>query len=176
MATRTSALRLPAQLAATAMVVFGLGGVAHVASTAADAAVFDRAAAETRSQLEGMGRGVGARSAHVLEGRWRVDYEDPWFAGRVVYDLREEDGTVRGYLVETTDETGRSFPGDSLVFELRGWDGTSGKGLYSMDFEGERYQASCAIELQSADRLRVRYDFHGYRGDEIWVRMEGGDP
>ena len=156
--------------------VFGLAGVAQMGSIPADVAAVDRAAVETRFQLDAVGPGVGVTARHVLAGRWRVDYEDRWFAGRLVYDLRAEDGTVRGYLVETTDETGRSFPGDSLVFELRGWDGTRGEGLYSMDFEGERYEASCAIELQSADRLRVRYDFHGYRGDETWVRIEGADP
>lgn len=138
------------------------------------AEAFDRAAAQTRFQFEGAGRGVGVAD-HVLEGRWRVEYDDAWFNGSLVYDLREEEDGLRGYLVATVHQNGQSVSDNSLILELRSWDGTKGEGLYSVEYEGIRYEAECVIELRSAGELRVRYSYQGYDGDEIWARVEGGN-
>ena len=171
----TPKLRFPAQLAVTATIVLGLAGAAQLASSSHDAEAFDQAAAQTRLAFDAAGRGVSAAD-HVLDGRWRVRYDEPWFTGSVVYDLREEDDGIRGYLVEIVDAEGRLFSDNSLILELRTWDGTRGQGLYSMEYEGERYEAECDIELQPAGRLRVRYRYYGYLGDELWMRVEGEAP
>lgn len=171
----TPKLRFPAQLAVTAMIVLGLAGAAQLASSSSEAEAFDQAAAQTRLAFDAAGRGISAGD-HVLKGRWRVRYNEPWFTGSAVYDLREEDDGIRGYLVEIVDADGRSFFDDALILELHTWDGTRGQGLYSMDYEGERYEAECDIELQSEGRLRVRYRTYGYRGDELWMRLEAGTP
>ena len=171
----TPKLRFPAQLAVTAMIVLGLAGAAQLASSSSEAEAFDQAAAQTRLAFDAAGRGISAGD-HVLKGRWRVRYNEPWFTGSAVYDLREEDDGIRGYLVEIVDADGRSFSDDALILELHTWDGTRGQGLYSMDYEGERYEAECDIELQSEGRLRVRYRYYGYRGDELWMRLEAGTP
>jgi len=174
MASRTQWLRFPVQLAATAIIVLGLVGVAHMANSRERAEAFDQVAGRTSFQFEGSGRGLGV-AAHVLEGRWRVAYDDPWFTGSLVYDLREEEDGLRGYLVESVDASGQSVSDNSLIFELRSWDGTKGKGSYSMEYDGVRYEAECDIALQSDDKLRVRYSYRGYDGDETWTRVEGGD-
>ena len=64
-------------------------------------------------------------------------------------------------------------PGGSLVFEMRTWDGTRGKGRCYMEYEGVAFEAECAIELLSPGRLRVRYSYNGDRGEQIWTRVEG---
>ena len=174
MANRTQWLRFPVQLAVTAMIVLGLVGVAHMASSRDRAEAFDQAAAQTRFQFEGSGRGVGV-AAHVLEGRWRVEYDDPRFTGSLVYDLREEEDGLRGYLVESVDESGQSVSDNSLIFELHSWAGTKGEGSCSMESDGVRYEAQCDIALQSADELRVRYSYRGYDGEETWTRVEEGN-
>ena len=174
LASRTQWLRLPIQLAVTAIIVLGLVGVAHMASSRDRAEAFDQAAAQTRFQFEGAGRGVGI-AGHVLAGRWRVEYDDPWFTGSLVYDLREEEDGLRGYLVEIVDENGQSESDNSLILELSNWDGTKGEGLYSIEYEGIRYEAECDIELGPAGELRVRYSYQGYDGDETWTRVEEGN-
>lgn len=174
MSNNTPWLRLPVQLAATAGIVFALVGAAHLAGPRERADAFDRTAAQTRFQSGGTESGPGV-AEHVLEGRWRVEYDEPWFTGSLVYDLRKEDDAIEGYLVEMVDNNGQSVPANSLIFELRRWDGTKGEGIYSMDYEGDRYEAECDIELQSAGGLRVRYSYYGYDGDETWTRVEGGD-
>ena len=171
----TPKLRFPAQLAVTATIVLGLAGAARLASSSNDAETFDQAAAQTRLAFDAAGRGVSAGD-HVLKGRWRVSYDEPWFTGSVVYDLREEDDGIKGYLVEIVDADGRSFSDDSLILEVRTWDGTRGEGLYSMEYGGERYETECDIELQPAGGLRVRYSYYGYLGDELWTRLEAGAP
>lgn len=175
MADNTPKLRFPAQLAVTATIVLGLAGAAQLASSSSDAETFDQAAAQTRLAFDAAGRGVSAGD-HVLKGRWRVTYNEPWFTGSVVYDLREGDDGIKGYLVEIVDADGRTWSDDALILELRTWDGTRGAGLYSMEYEGERYETECDIELQSAGRLRVRYRYYGYPGDELWTRLEEEAP
>lgn len=174
MSNSTPWLRLPVQLAVTAAVVFALVGAAQMAGSRERAEALDRPAAQTRFQLGGTERAAGV-AEHVLEGRWRVEYDETWFTGSLVYDLREEDDGIKGYLVEIVDENGYSVSANSLIFELRTWDGTKGEGIYSMEYEGDRYEAECDIELQSRGRLRVRYSYYGHDGDETWRRVEGGD-
>lgn len=174
MSNSTPWLRLPVQLAVTAAIVFALVGAAHIAGSRERAESFDRMAAQTRFQLGGTERSAGV-AEQVLEGRWRVEYDEPWFTGSLVYDLREEEDGIKGYLVEIVDENGQSVSANSLIFELRSWDGTKGEGIYSMEYEGDRYEAECDIELQSTDWLRVRYSYYGYDGNETWTRVEGRD-
>lgn len=175
MSPRAPRLRFPGQLAVTALIVVGLVGIGHLASSREGAPALDRIPAETRLPLEGLGRGASAPN-HVLEGRWRVEYDDPWFTGSLTYDLRQEVEGLRGYLVEIAGENGRSPGDDSLVFELRDWDGTRGAGIYSMEYEGTRYEAECSLELQSTGELHVRYRYSGDSFSEIWTRVEEGAP
>ncbi len=174
MSNSTPWLRLPVQLAVTAGIVFALVGAALLAGSQGRAEAFDRVATQPRVQPGGTERGAGV-AEHVLEGRWRVNYDEPWFTGSLVYDLREEDDGIKGYLVEIVDENGRSMSANSLIFELRRWDGAKGEGIYSMEYEGDRYEAECDIELQSTGRLRVLYSYYGHDGDETWTRVEGRD-
>ena len=136
---------------------------------------FDRAAAQARTRAEDAERGAAA-AEHALEGRWRVDYDDPWFTGSLVYDLRERADGLEGHLVEIRAGGGAQFlPEGPLVFELGAWDGTEGTGRYYMEYEGVAYEAECDIALLSPDRLRVRYSYYGERGEEIWERIGDGD-
>ena len=175
MTHRAPRLRFPAQLAVTALIVAGLVGVGHLASSREGAPALDRIPAETRLPLEGLGRGASAPN-HVLEGRWRVEYDDPWFTGSLTYDLRQGAEGLRGYLVEIADENGRTPGDDSLIFELDNWDGTEGEGIYSMEYEGRRYEAACDLELRSTGELHVRYRYSGDPFSEVWTRVDGGGP
>lgn len=168
-------LRFPGQLAVTAMIVVCLVGIAQLAGSREGAPAPDPVPARTRLPLEGLGRGAGAQD-HVLAGRWRVEYDDPWFTGSLTYELRQGAEGLRGHLVEIADENGRTPGDDSLIFELRDWDGTKGAGIYSMEYEGTRYEAACDLELQSTGELHVRYRYSGYPFSEVWTRVEGGGP
>ncbi len=175
MSPRTPRLRFPDQLAVTAMIVVCLAGIAHLASSREGARALDPIPAQTRLPLEGLGRGANAQD-HVLAGRWRVEYDDSWFTGSLTYELRQRAEGLRGYLVEIAGEDGRSPGDDSLIFELRSWDGTRGDGIYSMEYEGRRYEMECDLELLSTGELRLRYRYSGDPLTEIWTRVEGGVP
>ena len=175
MTHRAPRLRFPGQLAVTAMIVIGLAGIAHLAGSREGAPAPDPMPARTLLPLEGLGRGVGAPD-HVLAGRWRVKYDDPWFTGSLTYDLRPGAEGLRGYLVEIVDENGRTPGDDSLIFELGNWNGTHGEGIYSMEYEGSRYEAECDLELQSTGELHVRYRYSGDPFSEVWTRVAGGVP
>lgn len=158
------------QLAATSLIVLGLVGLARLASSDEGARKLDQAAEQTRQQLQGADR--DASTAGIgLEGRWRVDYEDAWFTGTLIYELRREDTGLKGYLIEILDEAGRAPVDDSLILEMHAWNGSEGEGLYYFEYQGERYEAACRLEALSSGELRVRYDVYGYRGDEMWHRV-----
>lgn len=168
--------RWPVRLAATAAIALGLTAALHSARSGKAVEGFDRTGGQAPVQLEEAGPDARAVD-HELRGRWRVDYDEEWFKGSLIYDLREEDDGLRGYLVEMGDDSGSMPVSDEpLVFELRTWDGTKGTARYSMEYEGVDYETDCDIELLSTDRLRLRYSYYGVAGEEIWTRVEGGDP
>ena len=172
MTNKTRWFPLPAQLVATAVIVFVLVGAAQMASSDADATLFDEAAEQTRLQFEGAGRGV-LPIDHELAGEWTLEYEDSDISLTLVYDLREEQGQLNGYLVEMVDESGHSAQANTLIFELVSWntDELTGEGVYHVEYEGDRYAVECVVELQDSGELRVRYNYYGYNGDEIWKRV-----
>ena len=173
--SKPNRLPFPAQILTTGLIVVALAGTAQLANSKEDAGAFDEAAAHTRFQLEGTDQRE-ERVDNALTGRWKVEYETPEFTGTVIYELREEEGGLRGYLVETSDEQGVWVSDGTLVFKLHSFDGTRGKGSYQIEYEGEHYDVPCDIQLLPSGDLRVQYDYYGYTGDETWAREEREEP
>lgn len=65
--SRRYRLSFPAQILTTAIIVAALFGVARLSSSEEDARAFDEAAEETRFQLEGAARGIGAADPEERE-------------------------------------------------------------------------------------------------------------
>ena len=164
------------RVAAVTVIVAGLVVVTFLMGSEKPAENLDPALMPAHNQPERKELEIVA-AEHPLEGRWRVNYEEPWFTGSLVYELRQQTDGLKGYLVEITGEGGmQSVSGDLLIFELSSWDDNSGAGLYYMEFEGVAYKVECDIELQAMDRLHVRYTYNGGSGEETWVRIrDGGD-
>ena len=176
--SKPNRLPFPAQLLTTGIIVVALVGTAQLGNSEEDSRAFDEAAEHTRFQLEGATRGVDRvdRADNVLAGRWEVEYEDPEFTGTVIYELREEEEGLRGYVVEISDEQGEWEPDSTFVFSVTSFDGSKGKGSYQIEYEGKHYDVPCDIQLLPSDDLRVQYDYYGYTGDETWVRVEREEP
>lgn len=173
--SKSNRLPFPAQVLTTGIIVVALVGTAQLASSKEDSRAFDKAAEHTRFQLEGTDRKAD-RVDNVLAGRWEVEYEAPEFTGTVIYELREEEKGLRGYLVEFSDEQGVWVSDGTLVFRLHSFDGKRGKGSYKIEYEGKHYDIPCDIQLLPSGDLRVQYDYYGYTGDETWVRVEREEP
>lgn len=104
---------------------------------------------------------------HPLEGTWKVTWKD---LGAAIYSLKVEDGTLIGYSVQLMDTQGQSVPDNTKVFFLKSFENNNGKGIYTMEYEGETYEVLCNLELKG-DKLYVSYDYYGYKDTEIWERQ-----
>ena len=77
MPNRRNRLPFPAQLLTTAIMVAALAGAARLASSEEDSRAFDKAAEQTRFQLEGAARGVLAADTADHETRVPAERQEP---------------------------------------------------------------------------------------------------
>lgn len=106
-----------------------------------------------------------------LLGKWKVIYNDESFKGEVVYEVKLEGERVKGYAISYKDESGKTTEMEELVLQLKSYKKGKGKGTYSADYEGTRYDMNCTLKLVSPRELTVSYSYYGYSGTEQWIRM-----
>ncbi|MEM9024559.1 MAG: hypothetical protein AAGB22_12505, partial [Bacteroidota bacterium] len=107
-----------------------------------------------------------------LTGTWKVSYETEEFTGAVIYSLKKEGTAFVAYTSRYEDEKGRSQQADNAkTLILESFDGYIGHGIYTMEYEGERYDASCRIDMVDENTFELRYEFQGYGDVETWKRL-----
>ena len=106
-----------------------------------------------------------------LLGKWKVIYDDESFKGEVIYEVKLEGEKVKGYAISYQDESGQTNAMEELVLQLKSYKKGKGKGTYSVDYEGTRYDMNCTLKLVSPRELTVSYTYYGYNGTEQWIRM-----
>lgn len=105
-------------------------------------------------------------------GKWRVAYDSDEFKGAVVYDIKKQDGAFNGYTVQYEDENGYSQKAEGdKVLEIKKFDGYKGKGIYMIEYEGEKYDIECQIDMVDENTFKLSYDYYGYSDVETWKRF-----
>ncbi|MEM9078867.1 MAG: hypothetical protein AAGC43_17635 [Bacteroidota bacterium] len=79
-----------------------------------------------------------------LEGNWKVNYSTEGFKGAVVYSIKKEGEAFHAYTYQYQDEQGNSEEADGAkTVTINTFDGTTGKGIYTMKYEQELYEIDC---------------------------------
>ena len=116
--------------------------------------------------LMGSVQSAQAQQENKLLGKWDIEYVGE--KEKAVYEFRMENGKVKGYSILIIDEKGTEYKDNSLVLENIEFDGDEGEADYSMDYEGEKYEMECEIDMASDKHIVVKYSYWGYKGKEVW--------
>nr|WP_299343307.1 hypothetical protein [Allomuricauda sp.] len=107
-----------------------------------------------------------------LEGNWKVNYSTEAFKGAVVYSIKKEGEAFHAYTYQYQDEQGNSEEADGAkTLTIKSFDGTTGKGMYTMKYEQEEYEIDCVIKRVDDNTFTLSYDYYGYSDVETWKRQ-----
>jgi hypothetical protein len=104
-------------------------------------------------------------------GKWKVKWNDEYFNGAALYRIYKNENKVIGKSIRLYDENDQSIADDTKIFSLKSFKGSKGKGIYSIKFEGEKYDVPVDLHLINPKTLKVSYDYYGYRGNETWKKQ-----
>lgn len=105
-------------------------------------------------------------------GKWKVSYNSDEFTGAIIYDLKKEGNTFNAYTFQYEDENGHSQKAEGTkTLTIQEFDGYQGIGTYWLEYEGERYDVTCQIDMVDENTFKLSYDYHGYGDVETWKRF-----
>ena len=107
-----------------------------------------------------------------LEGNWKVNYSTEGFKGAVVYTIKKEGEAFHAFTYQYQDEQGNSEEADGAkTVTIKTFDGTTGKGVYTMEYKQEVYEIDCQIARVDENTFTLSYDYYGYSDVETWKRQ-----
>lgn len=110
--------------------------------------------------------------SEYLVGKWKVTYTDPEFTGAIIYDIKKEEQECIAYTHEYADSEGNSMPAEGTkILTILSFDGSKGRGIYYLEYEGEVYGTECTISKTGDDSFTLTYDYQGYSNTETWKRQ-----
>jgi len=105
-------------------------------------------------------------------GKWKVNYNTKDYSGAIIYDLKKEEGIYNAYTYEYQDaKSYREKAEGTKVLAIKNFDGYKGKGIYTIDYEGQQYQVDCAIDMMDENTFKLSYDYYGYSAIETWKKQ-----
>lgn len=125
-----------------------------------------------RSQEEKESTDSNSNEAGALVGKWEVFWDEEGFKGSAVYSLQMKNDQLIGTSVLLRDENGQSVTDNTKVFELVEFSDPCGKGIYSIEYDNEKYEVPVDICLKDPSTLSVSYNYYGYRGQELWSKIK----
>lgn len=108
---------------------------------------------------------VVAENDSLLLGYWEVQYEDPTV--KVVYELKQEQGVIKGYSVQLEDEDGNTMRDNTLAILINSVSDKTTKARYFMEYKGEKYEVNCELKIE-ANKLILTYSYFGFDEQEVW--------
>lgn len=127
---------------------------------------------ETNSSIEDLNSAdeLNNETDYII-GNWKVSYNGPDYKGSVVYQIKKEGKVFNAYTHEYQDENGFSekAKGEKHLV-IQSFDGYKGKGIYMIDYEGEKYNIDCVIDMVDENTFKLSYDYYGYSDTETWKR------
>lgn len=111
---------------------------------------------------------VKKENVDLILGKWKVSYNSEEFKGTAINEITESNGNLIGITVAFLDEYGNSQKANDTILEMAHKKSNIYKGVYQLDYEGERYKVPCKIQSLSQTQLQLSYDYYGYADTEIW--------
>ncbi|MEX0316278.1 MAG: hypothetical protein AB3N18_19005 [Allomuricauda sp.] len=107
-----------------------------------------------------------------LTDKWKVAYDTDEFKGAIIYNIKKEGKVFNAYTYKYEDENGYAEKAEGTkTLTITSFDGTRGKGIYTIEYEGEKYQIDCQIAMKDENTFTLSYDYHGYGDVETWKRQ-----
>ena len=107
-----------------------------------------------------------------IVGKWKVTYNSDEFKGSVIYDFKKEGKIFNAYTFQYEDEKGYSQKAEGTkTLTIQEFDGYKGKGIYMLEYEGEKYDVACQIDMVDENTFKLSYDYYGYGDVETWKRF-----
>lgn len=111
-------------------------------------------------------------SFNDLVGKWKVSYNTEEFKGAIVYNLKKEGKVINAYTFEYQDENGFAEKAEQTkTLVIKKFDGTKGKGVYKIAYEGKNYDVDCKIKWLGKNKFQLSYDYYGYGDTETWEKI-----
>lgn len=107
-----------------------------------------------------------------ITGKWKVTYDSEAFKGAIIYNLKKEGKTFNAYTFQYEDENGYSQKAEGFnILTIKKFDGYQGTGIYKLEYEGEKYDVACQIDMVDENTFKLSYDYYGYSDVETWKRF-----
>ncbi len=104
--------------------------------------------------------------------KWKVAYNSSDFSGSIIYDIRKEGKVFNAYTYQYEDKNGNIQKAeDAKVLMIKSFDGYKGIGIYKIEYEGEKYDIDCQIDMVDENTFKLSYDYYGYSDVETWKRQ-----
>lgn len=115
---------------------------------------------------------VTTQTKKDLIGKWKVKYDSPDFKGSVVHEIKKENDTYTAYAIKYSDASGKAQDFQrTKSLTIKSFDNKSGTGIYTLNYEGQKYEVDCTIEFTDENTLKLSYDYYGYSEVEIWKKL-----
>lgn len=106
-------------------------------------------------------------------GKWIVKYNEEDFEGAIVYDIRKEGTKFNAYTYEYQDTKGHGEKAEQTkTLVLKSFDGYTGKGIYTINYEGEKYEVACDVNMIDDTTFKLSYTYYGYSDVETWKKLK----
>ncbi|WP_431127618.1 hypothetical protein [Flagellimonas flava] len=107
-----------------------------------------------------------------LIGQWKVAYNTEDFKGAIIYNIKKEGKVFNAYNHQYEDENGYSQKAEGTkTLTITKFNGSKGKGIYSIAYKGEQYEVDCKIALVDKNSFTLSYDYYGYGDVETWKKQ-----
>lgn len=104
--------------------------------------------------------------------KWKVSYNGKAFKGFIIYEIKKEGKTFEAYTYQYEDENGHTEKAEGAkTLVIESFDGYKGIGIYKVEYEGEKYDIACQIDMVDENTFKLSYDYYGYSDVETWKRQ-----
>ncbi|PCE64789.1 hypothetical protein [Sediminicola luteus] len=108
----------------------------------------------------------------TLTGQWKVEYDTEDYKGSIVYRIKNESGKHKAYTHEYRDPAGNAQKAEGdLVLVIDRFEGETGKGTYTIEYEGKSYEIEAKLKRVNAKTFTLSYDYYGYGDTETWKKL-----
>ncbi|MCL6268160.1 hypothetical protein [Flagellimonas myxillae] len=156
-------------------IIIFLAGLAHLFSFGVDVSD-DTPTLTSETPSEPMEQGKVATPAEntetdFLTDQWKVAYNTDDFKGAIIYSIKKEGKVYNAYTHQYEDENGYAEKAEgSKALTITSFNGSKGKGIYNIEYEGKQYEVDCKIAQVDENTFTLSYDYYGYGDVETWKR------
>jgi hypothetical protein len=109
-----------------------------------------------------------AQDKTVILGQWSVETIGEDVSS--VIEFRQEEGHIKGYCIEYTDENGVTHKANDMVHNIQSFNGKKGKTVYSFDWDGDDFTMKGNFVVENPNLIKVTYSYFFYKVKEVWTR------